>query len=442
MTQNRPSSKFSVAFIMVTLTLDAIGFGLILPVMPLLLQEVSGGDIAQAALWAGILLGGFAVMQFLFGPVLGNLSDRFGRRPVLLASLAILAVDYVILTLASTIWMVLAARLLTGAASSTMGTANAYLADISTPEEKARRFGLVGAAFGIGFVMGPALGGLLAGWGTRAPFIAAAIVAGLNLGFGALVLRESLPVANRRPFEWGRANPFGAFRHIGRLPGLGRYLTIYGLHEFAFFVFPTIWSYFGIARFGWTPGQVGLSLAFYGIGFAVVQGVLVGPAIRHLGRHVTMMLGTVSGIVSLCILTVIDSGTWALALIPLSSMGGFVIPALRAELSDRVAASQQGELQGAMASLRALGMIAAPLAFTTVFAAFTGTEAIADLPGAPFALAAVFNLGVLALLMRAASDGARTEPDPRPGPARSPEPDSDPGPPRPAAALQGRDRAG
>jgi MFS transporter, DHA1 family, tetracycline resistance protein len=395
----------AVVFIMVTLTLDAIGFGLILPVMPLLLQEVTGGDIAQAALWAGIMLGGFAVMQFVFGPVLGNLSDRFGRRPVLLASLAVLALDYVILALAGTIWVVLAARLLTGAASSTMGTANAYLADISTPEQKARRFGLVGAAFGLGFVLGPALGGLLAGWGTRAPFVAAAAIAGANLIFGALVLRESLAPANRRPFDWARANPFGAFRHIGSLPGLGRYLTIYGIHEFAFFVFPAIWSYYGIARFGWSAGQVGLSLAFYGISFAVVQGGLVGPAIRFLGRHRTMMMGTISGIVSLVILTVIDSGAVALALIPLSAMGGFVLPALRAELSDRVEVSQQGELQGAMASLRAMGMIAAPLAFTTIFAAFTGEGARADLPGAPFALAAMLNLGVLVLLAQAARAG-------------------------------------
>lgn len=391
----------SVAFIVATLTLDAIGFGLIMPVMPALLQEVSGGDLAQAALWAGVMLGGFAVMQFLCGPLLGNLSDRFGRRPVLLISLAVLTLDYILLALAGTVWLVLAARLLTGAASSTMGTANAYLADISTPEQKARRFGLVGAAFGIGFVLGPAIGGLLAEFGTRAPFYAAAAVAAMNLAFGAVVMRESLPPERRRPFQLSRANPFGAFRHIGRLPGLGRYLGIYGLHEFAFFVFPAVWSYFGIARFGWTPGQVGLSLALYGVSFAVVQGGLVGPVVRRFGRHRAMLLGTASGITSLVLLTMVENGTLALLLIPLSSMGGFVIPALRAELSDRVTDRQQGELQGAMASIRALGMIAAPLAFTTVFAAFTGANAWADLPGAPFALAALLNLGVLALLLTA-----------------------------------------
>lgn len=399
----------SVAFIVITLTLDAIGFGLIMPVMPALLQEVSGGDLAQAALWAGVMLGGFAVMQFLCGPLVGNLSDRFGRRPVLLISLAVLTLDYILLALAGTVWLVLAARLVTGAASSTMGTANAYLADISTPEQKARRFGLVGAAFGIGFVLGPAIGGLLAEFGTRAPFYAAAAVAAMNLAFGAIVMRESLPPERRRPFQLSRANPFGAFRHIGRLPGLGRYLGIYGLHEFAFFVFPAVWSYFGIARFGWTPGQVGLSLALYGVSFAVVQGGLVGPVVRRFGRHRAMLLGTASGIASLVLLTLVENGTLALLLIPLSSMGGFVIPALRAELSDRVTDRQQGELQGAMASIRALGMIGAPLAFTTVFAAFTGANAWADLPGAPFALAAFLNLGVLALLLTAPR--AATEPE-------------------------------
>jgi DHA1 family tetracycline resistance protein-like MFS transporter len=399
----------AVAVIVITLTLDAIGFGLIMPVMPALLQEVSGGDLAQAALWAGALLGGFAVMQFLCGPVIGNLSDRFGRRPVLLGSILVLALDYTILALAGSIWLVLAARLLTGAASSTMGTANAYLADLSTPDQKARRFGLVGAAFGMGFVLGPAIGGLLAEFGTRAPFWAAAGICALNFALGAVFLRESLPPERRRPFVPARANPFGAFRHIGRLPGLRRFLAIYGLHEFAFFVFPACWSYFGIARFGWTPGQVGLSLALYGISFAVVQGVLVGPVVRALGRRGAMLAGCGAGVLSLAILSVIDSGGLALLLIPLSSIGAFVIPAVRAELSDRVPPTQQGELQGAMASLRALGLIAAPLVFTTIFAAFTAADSPVFWPGAPFALAALLTLGTLTLVLAV----ARSAPQPR-----------------------------
>lgn len=403
-----PSGKGqpAVAFIVVTMTLDAIGFGLIMPVMPALLQEVSGGDIAEAALWAGLMTGGFAVMQFLFGPVLGNLSDRFGRKPVLLISIAVLTADYIVLVLAGTIWLVFAARLVTGAASSTFGTASAYLADISTPAQKTRRFGLIGAAFGLGFVLGPALGGFLAEYGTRAPFVAAACVAGLNLIFGLVVLRESLAPEHRRPFSLARANPFGAFRHVGRLPGLGRYLGIYMLFEFGFFVFPVIWSYFAIARFGWTPGQLGLSLALYGVCFAVVQGGLIGPVTARLGRHRTMLLGVVCGAGALFVISFITSGRLALWLIPLSSMGGFVIPALRAELSDRVPVSQQGELQGAMASLRAMAMIAAPLTFTSVFAGFTAEAASVFWPGAPFALAGLLNLGVLALLLTAPAGAA------------------------------------
>lgn len=389
-----------VLFIVITLALDAIGFGLIMPVMPDLLREVTGGDLASAALWAGVLTGGFAAMQFLFGPVIGNLSDRFGRKPVLLLSLAALAADYVILALAGSIWLVLAARLATGAASSTFGTAAAWLADISTPEQKAARFGLIGAAFGIGFVIGPAIGGFLGSYGTRAPFVAAAILAACNLVFGLLVLRESLPVHRRRPFDWQRANPFGAFRHIGRMPGLAPWLGAYFLHEFAFAVYPVIWSYFVIARFDWTPAQVGGSLAMFGLGFAVVQGGLIGVANRVLGRWWAMVLGTLSAMSALLGLVLVSDPIWMFVLIPLSALGGLVVPGLRAELSDRVSETQQGELQGAMGSLRAVGMMASPFLYTTTFAKFTGPAAAGDLPGAPFALAAVLNVVILLLLWR------------------------------------------
>lgn len=390
-----------MAFILVTLTLEAIGFGLIMPVMPDLLREVTGGDLAHAALWGGLLMGGYALMQFLFGPVIGNLSDRFGRKPVLLLSLGVLSADYVVLALAGTVWLVFAARLLTGAAASTFATAAAYIADMSTPEQKAQRFGLIGAAFGVGFVLGPAIGGMLAEFGTRAPFVAAACVAGSNMAFGALVMRESLPAHKRRPFQLARANPLGAFRHIGRLPGLGRYLSVYFLHEFAFAVYPVVWAYFTIARFGWSPGQVGLSLAFYGVSFAVVQGALIRPAIALTGRHTAMLLGTATSVGSLSMLVIIESGSLALALIPLSSLGGLVVPALRAELSDRVSDAQQGELAGAMASLRAVGMMLAPLVFTASFALFTGAMAPVFLPGAPFAISAALNLLALMLLVGA-----------------------------------------
>ena len=392
--------RAAIFFILITLALDAIGFGLIMPVMPDLLREVTGGDLARAALWGGALVGGFAVMQFLFGPVIGNLSDRFGRKPILLASLAVLSGDYVVLALAGSVWVIFAARLVNGVASSTYGTSMAYISDISTPQEKAQRFGLVGAAFGAGFVLGPAIGGLLAEYGVRAPFVAAAIVSGLNMLFGLFVVRESLTPENRRPFEWRRANPFGSFKHVGKLPGLGRYLTIYMIHEFAFTVYPVIWAYFTIARFGWTPGQVGLSLAYYGIGFALVQGVLIRIVIARLGRRAAMMIGFVAGFVSFSALVWLESGLLVLIMIPISALSGLVMPALRAEMSDMVSNSQQGELQGALASLHAVGMIVAPFVYAWTFAMFAGEGAIWFLPGAVFAIPALLNV-ISFLLLRA-----------------------------------------
>ncbi|MEO1306419.1 MAG: MFS transporter, partial [Pseudomonadota bacterium] len=213
-----------LTFIMVTLVIDAMGIGLILPVMPDLLREVDGGDLGDAAIWGGILATIFAAMQFICGPTLGNLSDRFGRRPVLLISTAILAVDYIVMAVAGSIWLLLVARIIGGITSATQSTATAFIADISKPEDKAARFGLSGAAFGVGFVLGPVIGGLLAEYGTRAPFYAAAALAALNTLWGFFILPETVTDAIRRPFRWTRANPFGAFLHVGRVAGTNRLL--------------------------------------------------------------------------------------------------------------------------------------------------------------------------------------------------------------------------
>lgn len=392
------SPRLAVSFIMITLALDAIGFGLIMPVMPELLRGVTGGDLGRAALWGGLLTGGFAVMQFLFGPVIGSLSDRFGRKPVLLISLGVLAADYVMLALAGTVWLIFIARLVNGITSATYSTAAAYIADISTPQEKAQRFGLIGAAFGVGFVVGPAIGGLLAEYGVRAPFIAAAIVTAGNLAFGAIVMRESLAPANRRAFDWRRANPFGAVKSIGSLPNLGRYLAIFAAFEFANIVYPVIWSYFGIARFGWSVGQVGLSLAWYGVCAALVQGVLIRPAIARLGQSGAMTAGALAAVVSFGLLTLVSDGGWALALMPISALSGLAVPALRARMSDLADANQQGELAGAMSSLHALGMIIAPFVYSAIFATFTGAQAVLDLPGMVFVVPMLLSLLALVLI--------------------------------------------
>ncbi|MBN8291234.1 MFS transporter [Rhodobacter sp. NTK016B] len=387
-----------VVFILITLMLDAIGFGLIMPVMPDLIREVTGEDLSHAALWGGVLVASFAVMQFLFGPVVGNLSDRFGRKAVLLVSLGMLAADYLVLALAGSIWLIFVARLVNGVTSATYGTGMAYLADISTPAQKAQRFGLIGAAYGAGFVFGPAVGGMLGEYGTRAPFFAAAAVAALNLLFGFVVMRESLRPEHRRAFHWRRANPFGAFRSIGRLPGLGRYLTIFAAFEVAFLVYPVIWAYFATARFGWSAGQVGLSLAYYGLCMVLVQGVLMRGVIARYGRGGTMVLGLSAAMLAFCAQIFVENGVIALALLPLAALPGLVSPTLRAEMSDRVEADQQGELQGALASIHALGMIVAPLVYTRIFAAFTGDAAFLPLPGMVFALPAALSLLSLILL--------------------------------------------
>ncbi|MBT8411390.1 MAG: MFS transporter, partial [Octadecabacter sp.] len=264
--------KRAFAFILVTLTLDAMGIGLILPVMPDLIAEVSGGTIGTAAIWGGILATIFAVMQFIFGPILGSLSDRYGRRPVLLISLLIMTLDYLVMAVAGSIWLLFATRVVGGITAATMATASAFIADISKPEEKSANFGLVGAAFGMGFVLGPVIGGLLGEFGTRAPFYAAAALGALNLAFGYYVLPETVTDKIRRPFSLRRANPFGAFRALGQLDGVRRLIFLVFLYEFAFIVYPATWAYFTKEAFGWSPGMVGGSLALFGVGMAIVQG--------------------------------------------------------------------------------------------------------------------------------------------------------------------------
>lgn len=389
--------RLPLVFILITLVIDAIGFGLIIPVMPDLLREVTGGDLAHAALWGGVLASSFAVMQFLFGPLIGNLSDRFGRKPVLLLSLAVLAADYMVMALTGSVLVLLGARIVAGITAATQGTAAAYIADITPPAEKAAAFGLIGAAFGVGFVLGPALGGLLAEFGTRAPFYAAGAMAAANMVFGMLVLRESLSLANRRAFEWRRANPLGAFRQLGQLPGVGRLLGIFFIYEFAFMVYPSIWAYYTAYRFGWDPARIGLSLMLFGISFALVQGALIRPVLRLLGPWRTMLAGFVFNTVALVVLVGIDQGAVALWFIPLTALGAVVVPALQGILSVRVADNAQGELQGAMSSIRALAMIAAPLVITQIFAAFTRADAAWQFPGAPFMMSAALMMVCIAL---------------------------------------------
>ncbi|MFN3844692.1 MAG: TCR/Tet family MFS transporter [Paracoccaceae bacterium] len=391
------SPKLALTFILATVTLDAIGIGLIFPVMPDLIREVTGGNLANAALWGGVLATSFAVMQFLFGPILGSLSDRFGRRPVLLVSLFVMSADYLVMAMAPTIWLLVAARLVAGITAATYSTATAYIADITPPDQRGARFGLIGAGFGVGFVLGPLIGGLLASIDTRAPFYAAAALAMANLVFGALVLPETVSDATRRPFSLSRANPLGALRAVSRLPGVRLTLACFLILGIAMNVYPSVWAYYGQARFGWTSQMVGLSLAVYGISFALGQALLVGPMIRRWGEHRAAQYGMWVDVVTLAALGFVTSPALVLIITPLTALGGAVTPALQALASRAAPADAQGELQGVLASLNAIAMITSPLIMTSTFSVFTRSDAPVYSPGAPFLLASAMMMACLAL---------------------------------------------
>ncbi|TCM88196.1 TCR/Tet family MFS transporter [Rhodovulum steppense] len=385
---SQPKTRLPIIFILVTLILDAIGIGLILPVMPDLIRDIEGVGLSDAAIWGGILATSFAVMQFLCGPLVGNLSDRYGRRPVLLISLATMALDYVVMALAGSIWLLFAARIVGGITAATQATAGAFIADISPPERKAARFGLVGATFGIGFVLGPLIGGFLGELGPRAPFWAAAGLATANLIFGYFVLPETVTDRIRRPFDWRRANPLGAFREMGRLPGVRPLLTLFFLYECAMFIYPAIWAYFTQYRFGWSTGTIGISLAMFGIGIAAVQGGLIRVILRVLGERGTVWYGLSYNFLAFLIIGLVDNSTAILLMTPLLALGAVVTPAILGLMSRAAQDNQQGELQGAISSTRSVAMILSPIAMTQIFAAFTREGAPLILPGAPFLLAA------------------------------------------------------
>jgi DHA1 family tetracycline resistance protein-like MFS transporter len=382
----------TIVFILITLVLDAMGFGLIMPVMPALLREIGDIPLSDAALVGGVLSTVFAVMQFLCGPLIGSISDRFGRRPVLLGSLFVMAVDYIIMALAQTFWLLFIGRVIGGVTAATQSTATAVIADISKPEEKAARFGLVGAAFGLGFVLGPMIGGILAEYGTRAPFYAAAALAAANMTFGYFVMPETVTDRTRRAFTWKRANPLGAFAHVSLNPQVRPFLLMFFLYQIAFFVYPVIWSYFTTARFGWSESTIGLSLAAFGLSMAIVQGGLIRFILRWFGDRGTVLYGLIFNTFAFVVLALVTEGWMALLFTPITALGAVVIPALQGILSKMTADDSQGELQGVLSSISALGMILSPLLMTTVFAWFAAEDAAIFLPGAPFLVSALLML--------------------------------------------------
>lgn len=388
--------KHAITFVFITVLLDMIGFGIIMPVLPSLIMDITGESLSNAAAYSGFLLTAYAALQFVFAPVLGALSDRFGRRPVLLVSLAAYAVNYLIAGFATTLLWLFIGRVMTGITGATHATANALVADITPPEERAQNFGLLGMAFGIGFIIGPALGGLLGEIGPRAPFFAAAGLAALNVLYGYLVLPETLPADKRRAFRWSRANPFGAIARVASFPALLGLIVVMFIYNMGHHVYPSVWAFFTIERFNWSESDVGLSLAFVGLLMAVVQGGLIRVVVPRIGAARAALMGFVGATVAYVGFSLTNSVLGLGVALVISALSGFIGPAVQSIMSNQVAQNEQGELQGALASVSSIAAIIGPLMLTQLFSRYTDAEGI-YFPGAPFAAAAA--LTALALLI-------------------------------------------
>lgn len=411
---NRRLGKHAFMFVIFTVFLDMLAFGIVMPTMPNLIAELLNGPevmaaaseterqalIAHAVPWGGYITVVYAVLNFLSQPVLGNLSDRFGRRPVLLVSMATLAIDFLIMGLSHTIWLLFLGRCLTGISGATHSTANAYIADTTEPEQRAQAFGMIGAAFGLGFIFGPVIGGYLGQIDPRAPFFAAAGLGAINFLYGFFVLPESLAKEDRRPFDWKRANALGAFRHFRKFPQLSWLLLAFGLYGFAHWVYPSTFAYFGPIKFGWDSGMTGLALGAVGIGAAVVQAGLIGPAIKKFGPTKIAFFGFGVAAFSQMAYGLAPYGWMIFVLIPIGSLAGLLQPAMNQILTSRVERNAQGELQGAMASIQSFGQIFAPLLFTQTLTNFSVPEAPIHFPGAAFALASLITLVAILPLVR------------------------------------------
>ncbi|SET07247.1 MFS transporter [Oceanicella actignis] len=391
----RPALGFVFAAVMI----DAMGIGLVMPVMPALLREVTGLGLDGAARWGGALSLCYAAMQFLCAPLLGALSDRRGRRPVLLTSLAALGAAYLAMAAAGSIWTLLAARLAAGAAAATHSTAYAYVADVTAPERRAARFGLLGAAFGLGFVLGPALGGALGELGPRAPFLAAAALAFAAAGLGLAAAPESLPPERRRRrLSLRGAHPLRALARAARMPGMGPILGAVLLYDLAIYAYPSVWSFHVAAAYGWSAGQVGMSLAAYGLVSGMAQAWLIRPALARLGERRTALMGLGADALGALGLAAALGGWSVYALMPLLGAAAMAGPAMTAMLSRRASEAAQGELQGVLAALSGAAAMISPPVMTWIFDLFVGPGAPFHAPGAPFALAAALAAGAALLL--------------------------------------------
>ncbi|MBI3520247.1 MAG: TCR/Tet family MFS transporter [Bacteroidetes bacterium] len=383
------NQKNALLFIFITLLIDCTGIGIIIPVTPKLIQELIGGDISLASKYGGWLAFAYGIMQFLFSSVLGGLSDRYGRRPILLLSLLGLGVDYVFLALAPTIIWLFVGRMIAGISGASFTTASAYIADISEPEKRAQNFGMVGAAFGLGFILGPLIGGLFADFGSRVPFLVAAGLSLLNALYGFFVLPESLSQEHRRAFDWKRANPIGTFINLKRHKEIIWLIVVIFLLNIAGQSPQSTWTYYTILKFDWSTRMVGASLAFVGLSIAIVQGGLIRVIVPKLGQEKSVYLGFAFSLLGYILFAFATQGWMMFAFMIPFALGGIAMPAIQGVISNRVPDNEQGEMQGAITSLISITSIIGPVLMTELFYSFTQNNAALYFPGAPFMMSAI-----------------------------------------------------
>ena len=396
----KDKKQAALGFIFVTLLVDVIGFGIIIPVLPKLIRELTQGTLSDASRIGGWLMFAFSVMQFLFAPILGNLSDKYGRRPILLLSLLGLGLDYIFLSFAPTIAWLFVGRIIAGIGGASFTTASAYIADISTPEKRAQNFGLIGAAFGLGFIIGPVIGGLLGHYGARVPFMAAATLALLNALYGYFILPESLSTENRREFDWKRANPMGSLSHLKSYPVIAGLIGSLVCISIAGHAAQSTWTYITMEKFKWDERMVGYSLGMVGLMVAIVQGGLIRIINPRLGQKRSVYFGLTLFLIGLILFAFASQGWMMFAILVPYCLGGISGPALQGIISNQVPANEQGELQGGLTSIMSITSIIGPPLMTNLFSFFTGNKAPFYFPGAPFLMGALLCLLSLIFALR------------------------------------------
>ena len=382
----------ALLFIFITVLVDVIGLGIIIPIVPKLIENLTGLGINEASKYGGWLLFSFAIMQFIFSPILGGLSDRFGRRPILLLSLFGLGLDYIFHAFAPSIAWLFVGRIIAGIMGASFSTATAYIADISSPEKRAQNFGLIGAAFGLGFIIGPVIGGISSKWGTNVPFLIAAGLTLLNVIYGYFVLPESLSKDNRRAFEWKRANPISSLKNLRKYPVVSGLVISLVLTFIASHAVQSNWSFYTMYKFNWTAEIVGYSLAVVGVLVAFVQGFLIRKIIPRLGQVKSIYLGMSFSALGLLLFGLASESWMMFAFLIPYCLGGIAGPSIQGVISSQVPANEQGELQGALTSLMSLCGVFGPLLMTNLFAFATAKNSTFHVPGAPFFLASCLTL--------------------------------------------------